>query len=182
MDPATIALSIAACKKVAETCVDIKDLTHSLDSLFGHQDAHEENKKSNKKPTEPSTRMQQVLKIRAGDEGYDDDTAISAVANDVLAQKQNDLALKGLAREIDRKWGMGTWDTIIEERDKRLKAKEESKKKAKEVAKKRQIETDAKWDKAYYWLKEFGKLILIFVIFGIIAWVVIANKCTGSSC
>ena len=44
MDPATIALSIAACKKIAETCVDVKDLTHSLDSLLGHQDAHEENK------------------------------------------------------------------------------------------------------------------------------------------
>ena len=149
--------------------------------MFGHQDAHEENK-NKKKPTQPSTRMQQVLKIRAGDEGYDDDTAISAVANDVLAHKQNDLALKSLAREIDRKWGMGTWDTIIEERDKRLKDKEESKKKAKEVAKKRQIESDAKWNKIYYWLKEFGKLIVIFVFFGIIAWIVVANKCTGANC
>ena len=179
MDPATIALSIAACKKIAETCVDVKDLTHSLDSLFNHQEEHE---KKEPKKNEPTTRMQQVLKIRAGDEGYDDDTAISAVANDVLAQKQNDLALKGLAREIDRKWGMGTWETIIDERDKRLKAKEESQKKAKEVAKKRQIESDAKWDKIYYWLKEFGKLIVIFVFFGIIAWVVVANKCTGPGC
>ena len=77
---------------------------------------------------------------------------------------------------------MGTWETIIDERDKRLKAKEESSKKAKEVAKKRQIESDAKWNKIYYWLKEFGKLIVIFVFFGIIAWIVVANKCTGANC
>lgn len=182
MDPATIALSIAACKKIAETCVDVKDLTHSLDSLFGHQDAHEENKKTGKKPNKPSTRMQQILKIRAGDEGYDDDTAISAVANDVLTQKQNDIALRNLEREIDRKWGLGTWDTILDERDKRLKQREERQKKNKEVAKKKKEKDDALWERVYYWLMESGKLIVVVVIFIGIAWWIYENRCTGPYC
>ena len=182
MDPATIALSIAACKKIAETCVDVIDLTHSLDNLFGHQDAHEENKKTGKKPSKPSTRMQQVLKIRAGDEGYDDDTAISAVANDVLTQKQNDIALKNLERDIHRKWGLGTWDTIIDEREKRLKAKEVQTKKNKEVAKKQKEKSDALWEKVYYWLMESGKLIIVIGIFVAIALWVYENRCQGPHC
>tara|TARA_R100000995_G_C3480888_1_gene123830 strand:- start:736 stop:1275 length:540 start_codon:yes stop_codon:yes gene_type:complete len=179
MDPATIALSIAACKKVLDSAKDVQSIGHALDDLWSAEEAHKARKTPKKQPT---TRMQQVLKIRAGDEGYDDDTAISAVANDVLAQKQNERAMKGLAREIDRKWGYGTWDTILEERNKRLKEKKVKDKEHKEKIEERKKHDKEVWDKIYYWSKEFGKLMIIVLFAGLGIWWLIENRCIGAVC
>lgn len=179
MDPATIALSIAACKKVLDSAKDVQSIGHALDDLWSAEEDHKARKVPKKKPT---TRMQQVLKIRAGDEGYDDNTAISAVANDVLAQKQNDRAMKGLAREIDKKWGYGTWEAILDERDKRLKEKEVKEKENKTKAKEKKQHDKEVWDKIYYWAKEFGKLILVIALAALGIWWIIENRCTGAVC
>ena len=83
MEPisATIAL-ITAAKGAVETAKNIKDIGNSLEALFS--DSEKAEKKPKKGKNKPSTRMQQVLRMRSGDEGYDDDTSISAVANKVL--------------------------------------------------------------------------------------------------
>ena len=103
--------------------------------------------------------MQQVLRMRSGDQGYDDDTSISAVANKVLEDKQKALALKGLAKEVDRKWGAGTWEEIKSQRTKLIAAKEASNKIAKENALKK-----AKADKIF-WKKVLleGRNVLIII-------------------
>ena len=112
--------------------------------------------------------MQQVLRIRAGDEGYDDDTSISAVATDVLAEKQNYLALQGLAKEIDVKWGKGTWSSIKDEQVKRVKERKEANKKAKKRARE-QAEEDKKLYKKV--AIETGKgLFLLCFVSGLIWW------------
>ena len=167
MDPVTIAASIAAVKGVLKTAKDVQQIGNALGDLFHNQEQHAK-KSPNKKKKKPKTRMQQVLRIRAGDEGYDDDTSISAVASDVLAEKQNYLALQGLAKEIDIKWGKGTWSAIKEEQIKRVKERKEANKKAKKRARE-QAEEDKKFYKKV--AKETGKaLFLICFVSGLIWW------------
>ena len=123
MDPVTIGSAIASVKAAVGAAKNIQSIGQSLEGLFNAQEEHK--KKQAKK--QPESRQQQILRMRVGDADYDDDTSISNVANDVLAEKANEKALEGLAREIDLKWGAGTWKAILAEREKRIEQKEKNK-------------------------------------------------------
>ena len=173
MDPVTIAASIAAVKTAVGAAKNIQSIGHSLDGLFKAQEDH----KKNKKKKQPKTRMQQVLRMRSGDEGYDDETSISAVANKVLEDKQAEIALLNLAREIDKKWGKGTWNQIIQQRKKLIQERKAADQLAKENALKR-----AKADKIFwhnFWI-EAGKVVLVVLfamaMIGFVYWAATAPK------
>ena len=173
MDPVTIAASIAAVKTAIGAAKNIQSIGHSLDGLFKAQEEH----KKKKQKAEPSTRMQQVLRMRAGDEGYDDPTSISAVANSVLAEKQNQMALENLAREIDRKWGRGTWNQILQQRKKLLAERAAADQLAKENALRKAKADKIFWHKV---LVETGKVVLVLLfagaMIGFVYWAATAPK------
>ena len=166
MDPITIAASIAAVKGVLKTAKDVKQISTALGDLFHNQEQHAKKSPNKKKP---KTRMQQVLRIRAGEttEAYDDDTSISSVTTDIIEEKQNYLALQGLAKEVDVKWGKGTWAAIKEEQAKRIKDHKEAAKKAKKAAKEK-----AEEDKIFYKkvATEVGKALIIILVIAFISW------------
>ena len=160
MEPvSTTIAAIAAVKGAIETAKNIKDIGNSLENLFSDHEKAEEKPKKKKGKTKPSTRRQQVLRMRAGDEGYDDDTSISAVANKVLEDKQKALALQGLARELDRKWGAGTWEEIKNQRTKLIAAKEASNKIAKENALRKAKADKIFWKKVLLESRNVGIII-----------------------
>ena len=176
MEPisATIAV-IAAAKGAVEAASNIKDIGNSLETLFS--DSEKAEKKPKKGKNKPNTRMQQVLRMRSGDEGYDDDTSISAVANKVLEEKQKALALQGLATEIDKKWGSGTWEQIKKQRTKLIAEKKASEQLLKENALRK-----ARADKIFwhnFWV-ESGKVALVIlfagIMIGFIYWAATAPK------
>ena len=174
MDPITIAASIAAVKTAVGAAKDIKSIGHSLNDLFNASESHEQKKKKPKKVA--TTRMQQVLRMRAGDEGYDDDTSFSAVANQVLEEKQTARALESLAREIDTKWGAGTWNQILQQRKKLLAEKAASEQLVKENALKKAKDDKIFWHKV---LIETGKVALVLCFAGLVVaflyWASTAN-------
>ena len=169
MDPVTIGLALAGAKKLVESAVDLKDAMHGIDHLLSAQEAKPPKKQK------PKTRMQQVLRMRSGDQDYDDETSISSVANDVLEAKQQEAGLLSLQQEIDRKWGDGTWETITAERAKRIAAKEAKRKKAKEA-------DMAFWDKATHVAVEASKLIAVLAAAAGGAIAIWMNRCTGGDC
>ena len=173
MDPVTIAASIAAVKTAIGAAKNIQSIGNSLEGLF-HAQEQQKKKKGKAKPT---TRMQQVLRMRAGDEGYDDETSFSAVANKVLEEKQTTRALENLATEIDNKWGSGTWNQILQQRKKLLSEKAASEQLIKENALKKAKDDKIFWHKV---LVEAGKvaIILVFaaVIIGFVMWAATAPK------
>ena len=173
MDPVTIAASIAAVKTAIGAAKNIQSIGNSLEGLF-HAQEQQKKKKGKAKPT---TRMQQVLRMRAGDEGYDDETSFSAVANKVLEEKQTTRALENLATEIDNKWGSGTWQQILQQRKKLLAEKAASNQLVKENALKKAKDDKIFWHKV---LVEAGKvaIILVFaaVIIGFVMWAATAPK------
>tara|TARA_R100000808_G_scaffold24744_1_gene57994 strand:+ start:938 stop:1465 length:528 start_codon:yes stop_codon:yes gene_type:complete len=173
MDPVTIAASIAAVKTAIGAAKNIQSIGHSLDGLFKAQEEH----KKKKQKAKPSTRMQQVLRMRAGDEGYDDDTSISAVANQVLEEKKTQAAIASLAKEIDRKWGRGTWDQILQQRKKLLAERAAADQLAKENALRKAKADKIFWHKV---LVETGKVVLVLLfagaMVGFVMWAATAPK------
>lgn len=173
MDPATIGMAIAAAKSAVSAAKGIQSLGQALDGVFH---AHEEHKKKKTKK-KPKTRMQQILRMRSGDEDYDDDTSISAVANQVLEEKQNQLALESLAKEIDRKWGHGTWSQILAQRKQLLAERAAEEKVKKEKARQKAEEDKIFWHKL---LVEVGKgaFLLLFAaaIVGFLMWAAATPK------
>ena len=174
MEPisATIAV-IAAAKQAVDTAQNIKEIGGSLEKLFSsHENTHKPKEKK-----KPKTRMQQVLRMRSGDEDYDDDTSISAVANQVLEEKQKALALKNLASEIDKKWGRGTWEQIVNQRKKRLGQKTAADQIAKENALQKAKADKIFWHKV---LVESGKVVLVLLFVGLmigfVMWAASAPK------
>ena len=178
MEPiSTTIAAIAAVRGAVETASNIKDIGNSLENLFSDHESTEKEPKKKKGKTKPKTRMQQVLRMRSGDEGYDDDTSISAVANKVLEQKQKKLALENLAKEVDRKWGRGTWAEIKKQRAELIAEKKAADQLIKENALKKAKASKIFWHN--FWI-EAGKVavIVIFVglMVGFVMWAATAPK------
>jgi len=135
MDPLTLAAitsGVTAVKSMLGTAKDIKSIAGQIDALLGHTEEAD-----NPKPQKTLTRQQQILRMRTGGGDGSDETDISEVADAVLARKQAQHQLDLLKAEINKKWPVKygeqtTWDAILEEREKRIKAKKERDKKAAE--------------------------------------------------
>ena len=174
VDPVfTVGMAIGAAKLAVKACSDIKAISKSLDVLFEASD--------NNKDKKPSTEMQKVLQERIGEDGDIDETSIASVANDVLVQKQNDLNLVLLGKEIDRKFGFGSWDEILVEREKRQKQKTIDESKAK-IAARFVDESDQPKPK---WFQALLIALQIVIISGAvigIGYAIFINRCVQGKC
>ena len=165
MDPLTIGLAIAGTKKLLESANDLKDIAGGLDKLF-HASEAKPKKVDHKKP---KTRTQQLLRMKAGDADYDDETSISSVANDILEQKRNEMALH-------------TFEAIKEERAKRIEAKKIQDKKNKEKAAAQKEIDDKYWDNVFAIIKNIAILIGVSIICVIVGWLMVNFGCKEAVC
>ena len=154
MDPITIGLAISGAKKLLESATDIKEMAGSIDQLFSNTEKAQKPKK-----IDPNV----------------DETSISAVATDVIAQRNNEVALKNLAIDLDAKFGYGTFELIKEERSKRVEARKARIKSAEGRAR-------AKKARHMYWAKETGKVIALLLLIAIPAYIIYINRCTEGAC
>ena len=152
MDPLSIGVAIAGAKKLLESASDIKEMGASLEQLFSHTEKAQ-------KPKNISV----------------DETTISAVATDIIAEKNNAQALKNLAQDLDAKFGYGTFELIKEERAKRVEARQKRIKSAEGRAR-------AKKARYVYWTKETAKVIALLLLIAIPAYIIYVNRCTGPAC
>ena len=178
MDPLTIGLAIAGTKKLLESANDLKDIAGGLDKLF-HASEAKPKKVDHKKP---KTRTQQLLRMKAGDADYDDETSISSVANDILEQKRNEMALHNLGVEIDNKFGKGTFEAIKDERAKRIEDKKVQAKKNKERAAAQKEIDDKYWDNVFAIIKNIAILIGVSIICVIVGWLMVNFGCKEAVC
>ena len=145
MDVVTIAAAIATTRTLVKSAKGIKDIAQGMDQLFSAQEEHKKAEEKGK----PKSRTQQVINIRAkeGDEAFDDETSLGSVAADVLEQEQIARNLKALQREIDNKWGKGTFKKIEVERSKRIAERTKKKREAQQEAQRRAEEEEFFWKK-----------------------------------
>ena len=170
MEPISATLAaIALVKSGLEHASDLKDIGSSIDNLLNHRDQ--------KKPEE--TQQQKVLRQRTGEDGQDD-TSISAVMDEVLAEKTHKAAIQQLANEINFKWKTEpgeptTWDIILKTREEKIA-----------LAKIRRIREKAKSDKffdtVFIWLKNITILTVIAILSVIVGYYIWINRCTDKAC
>jgi hypothetical protein len=173
VDPVTVGMAIGAAKLAVKACSDIKAISKSLDVLFEASD--------NNKDKKPRTEMQKALRARTGEDADIDETSIASVANSVLEQKQNELNLRLLGKEIDRKFGLGSWDEILIEREKRQKQKTIDESKAK-IAARFVDESDQPKPK---WFQALLIALQIVIISGAvigIGYAIFINRCVQGKC
>ena len=111
-----------------------------------------------------STTIAAIAAVRGAVETASNIKDIGNSLEKVLEDKQKALALKGLATELDRKWGSGTWEEIKKQRKKLIAEKEAADQLTKENALKK-----AKADKIFwhnFWV-ETGKVAVIVLFAGI---------------
>ena len=161
MDPITIATAIATTRTLVKSAKHVKDIAKGLDVLFTAQEAEKKSKAKGK----PKSRTQQIINIRAkeGDDAFDDDTSLGSVAADVLEQEQINKNLKALEREIDIKWGTGTFKKIELERSKRIAQKHKEKRKQREEAQRKAEEARS------FWHKVFIEIVKVIGVIGFVA-------------
>tara|TARA_R100001224_G_scaffold108126_1_gene84113 strand:- start:52 stop:537 length:486 start_codon:yes stop_codon:yes gene_type:complete len=161
MDPITIGVAIAGAKKLLEVSSDIKDVAGALDNIFHLTSKAEKTKKS---------------KVDESDTSY------KSVIHDVVTERNNQTLLRNLEIDVDEKFGFGTWNAIKLERERRIELAEKQKiKEAKELKTKKEAEKEF-YDRVFYWLKEFGKLVLILGVAGGVAYIIYVNRCLSGNC
>jgi hypothetical protein len=133
MEPViTLAAAIATTRTLVKSAKQVKDIAQGLDQLFTAQ----ENEKKVEEKGKPKSRNQQVVAIRAGEgeAAYDDETSLGSVAAEVLEKEQLARNLKSLEREIDAKWGKGTFRKIEKLRAEKIAGKIKRQREKKEEA------------------------------------------------
>ena len=165
MDVITIAAAIAATKTLVKSAKGVQDIAHGLDGLFQAKEQHEKNK--NHKPgSSIGEKNKSILQKRAKDDGSE--TSMSSAAAAVIEKKQLDQQLSDLKDEINRKWPTkpgekSTWELILEERKKRVAAKQEREKQEK-------IEAEERAEHRKLILIEVAKGVAVIIIAVGIGW------------
>ena len=167
VDPVTIMAGLALvkksvdlCKSAVDTCNDISELSGSLNQLFHHHSEAERHAEAAKKRKAPSKLRQFLSQQTNSDE--EDDLSVGAVAAEIIEKKNVDKAIWRLSMQVDRKWGNGTWKSIIEERNKRIRERIAADKLAKENALKQKEKDRLFWKKVMLELRN----VVVVVIFG----------------
>ena len=160
MDPITIGVALAGAKKLIEMSSDLKDVASALDNIFSLTTKAEKAKKA----------------AAAGDPSY------KSVIADVVTERNNQKLLRNLSIDVDDKYGFGCWHAIEQEHAKRVAVVEDNKvKAAKELKAKKKADKEF-YDKCFYWLGEFGKLLAVIALSGGAGYIIWINRCVDGVC
>ena len=130
--------AVKGIKSAIGTANDISEIAGDIDKLFeGTQQV-----KSKKAPNPVLARWDAALQSKLGDSA--DRFSVGNVAEEAVDQ---------MSLLINRRFGHGTWDSILLERDELIE-------KAKSAAKKRREEQQQKWNNAFEWIKNIGILLI----------------------
>lgn len=183
MDPLTLAAitggftavktAVQGVRSALNTAEDVGAIAGQIDRLFKTQSEAKKRIDSAAKDKKlKNNKWAKFVSFRLKDDG-DDETSLANVAAAKLAQKQQEEDIKRLAIEINRRFGAGTWDEILEEQQKRIvERKERIKKQKKEQqlkAERKALEQRALWKTI---LIESVKLIgIVLFMAGMVAFI-----------
>jgi hypothetical protein len=166
--------AVDAVKSAIDTADDVKGIYSGLDSLFKHRDAVAKEVKKNEQ-VKPKSKLSLFFNKKTN-EDTEDDLSVGNVAAMVLEQKKIDRDILNLGIRIDNKFGPGTWTEIMETREKMIVERNIKREKQKEAARERIKEENAFFDRVLYILGEIGKVILVFVVLGIMGYIIWINR------
>ena len=144
--------SVAFIKENINTCKDISEIAGSIDDLF-------EGKK-------------QVDKRRSKKDGMSlaEQFGVNSVANEIIDAKLAAEELYNISVLIDQRFGHGTWQTILTERNKRIEAAKQARKEQLRVKRQQQAEL---MELAKYFF--IGLCIIVLIVMAAIIYSIVAR-------
>jgi|TARA_A100001515_G_C4565736_1_gene208087 hypothetical protein len=144
--------SVAFIKENINTCKDISEIAGSIDDLF-------EGKK-------------QVDKRRSKKDGMSlaEQFGVKSVANEIIDAKLAAEELYNISVLIDQRFGHGTWQTILTERNKRIEAAKQARKE--QIRVKRQQQAELMELAKYFFI---GLCIIVLIVVAAIIYSIVAR-------
>jgi hypothetical protein len=144
--------SVAFIKENINTCKDISEIAGSIDDLF-------EGKK-------------QVDKRRNKKDGVSiaEQFGVKSVANEIIDAKLAAEELYNISVLIDQRFGHGTWQTILTERNKRIEAAKQARKE--QIRVKRQQQAELMELAKYFFI---GLCIIVLIVVAAIIYSIVAR-------
>jgi cobalamin-dependent methionine synthase I len=170
--------AISAVKSALDTADDAGGVYSALDTLFRARDsAHKQlEKKANQKP---KSKLRSIFSRRTGAD-ENDDTSIAAVAASVLEQKKLEREILNLGIRIDNKFGLGTWDEILELREQKIKERDKQAEIDTQLELSDKLERQDKLEK--YAMEGLKLLGVLAAGVGVVGYVLYSARCSGSTC
>mgnify|MGYP006119635557 FL=1 len=165
---ALVKSAVSGVKSMIDTAKDVNEISHHLDDLFK---GHEQVKKKQAKKGNKEWNI--YLSGKFKDDEEEIGTSMSDVTAEVIEQKQIEEQIKAMSNMLNKRFGAGTWNEILELRKKRIEEAKEARKKAIAEAKRKAIESDKFWGKV---LVEGGKIIGIIVAVIVMYWTIAVNS------
>ena len=181
MDPITISAAVAGfqvakksielCRSALETADDISGIAHHLDAVFhAHSAAHAKVKK--KKPQTPL----QKLFARKQEVEESSSEELSDVIEEKIEKKKLDKQIYRLALQIDQRFGEGTWQSILDTRKARIKARHAAEELARQNALKKAKSDKIFWHKVLLTIGQVALVICFAALVGLfLYWASTAN-------
>ena len=165
MDPLTITASlvaakgaITACRSALKSAEDIAAIGSHLDKIF-HCSASAA--KQQRKHQQALSHNQAVVAKRIGDSDADEQGAeLSKIAQQRISELEHKEALEALGRDLDNRFGQGTWAGILASQKEAAARHRQRRKEARAAAAKKREEQSAFWHKC---LIESAKAVLIIL-------------------
>ena len=170
MDPITLAAvtggfaavksAISGVRSALESADDVGAIASHIDTLFKTHGAAKKRIKEaqNKKPT-PA--WQKLIKFRLGED--DDETSLANITAAKLAEKQQEEDIRRLSIQINKRFGVNTWDEILDAQKEAVVKQKKRKKEEEEKRAEAKLQSKSFWEKA---LIESGKFILVALFVG----------------
>jgi hypothetical protein len=170
VDPITITASlvaakgaISACRSALQSAEDISAIGSHLDKIF-HCSASAAKQK--RKHEQALSHNQAVVAKRIGDSDADEQGAeLSKIAQQRISELEHKEALEALGRDLDNRFGQGTWAGILASQKEAAARHRQRRKEARAAAEKKREESRAFWHKA---LVESAKGLGVCAIMGLV--------------
>ncbi len=183
MDPVTLAAvtggfaavkaAIGGVRSALESADDVSAIAGHIDTLFKTHGAAKKRirEAQNKKPP---TAWQKLIKFKLGED--DDETSLANITAAKLAEKQQEEDIKRLSIQINKRFGHGTWDEILEAQKEAVVKQRKRRKEEAERREREKLEAKSFWQKFFI---ESGKFLVVGGFVGVMIMVLIylkANK------
>ena len=144
--------SVAFIKENINTCKDISEIAGSIDDLF--EGKKQVDKRSNKKDGVSIAEQ----------------FGVKSVANEIIDAKLAAEELYNISVLIDQRFGHGTWQTILTERNKRIEAAKQARKE--QIRVKRQQQAELMELAKYFFI---GLCIIVLIVVAAIIYSIVAR-------
>ena len=157
---ALVSSAVKGIKSAIGTAKDVSEIANDIDNLF-------KGKEEVKQQAHPlASKWDKFLGKTLGDSA--DRLSIGAIAKETIEEKLAEEQILKVRRMINLRFGGGTWDDILLERQKRLEAHKKKTEKARKKKKK-------KWDRVYKVIEYVGGVMLVIVSGVLVFWLIISG-------